>query len=134
MITIFHKPAVASSSRALALLKQFSAQASETATEDQASDHTSQNKLQRSAFELDVKEDPPTGDQLRSIFEYVGDAQAKGIVKGSTSVSDAIKLLQEDKGRFQAPVVSLYFVFVLVSKGGGLGGYRVVGVTPGASS
>ncbi|MCJ1334197.1 hypothetical protein MMC10_010904 [Thelotrema lepadinum] len=105
VITIFHKPSIASSSRALALLKQISAQASETATEDQASDHTAQNKLQRSAFELDVNEEPPTGDQLRSIFEYVGDAKAKGMVKGATSVTDAIKLLREDGGRFQAPVI-----------------------------
>lgn len=97
--------------RALALLKQISAQASETATEDQAAGHSKQNQLQRSEFELNVSEDVPTGDQLRSIFEYIGDNNAKGMVKGASSVSDAIRLLKEDGRRFVAPVVgSSYFI------------------------
>ena len=90
----------------MALLKQISAQASETATEDQASDHTHQNKTQRSEFELNVTEDIPTSDQLRTIFDYVGANKAKELVEGSHDVSDAIKRLQEDRKRFKAPVVS----------------------------
>ena len=91
--------------RALAVLKQVSATASETATEDQASDHSHQNELQRSEFELNVTEDPPTSDQLRSILEYVGDRRAKDIVSGSRSTSDAIRILKEDSSRFKPPVV-----------------------------
>jgi arsenate reductase-like glutaredoxin family protein len=105
VITIFHKPSIASSQRALALLKRVSAEASETATVDQASDHAAQNKIQRDDFELNVSEEPPTGDQLRSILEYIGPNRAKDLVKGSNSVSEAIRLLHEDKNRFQPPVV-----------------------------
>ncbi|MCJ1445195.1 MAG: hypothetical protein MMC23_005700 [Stictis urceolatum] len=106
VITLFHSPKAQPSIRALALLKQISAQASETATEDQASDHTHQNKTQRSEFELNVTEDIPTSDQLRTIFDYVGANKAKELVEGSHDVSDAIKRLQEDRKRFKAPVVS----------------------------
>lgn len=106
MITLFHKPSSQASIRALAKLKQISASASETATEDQASDHTHQNKVQRSEFELNVTEDPPTSDQLRSILEYVGSDRAKDLVEGSRDTLDAIKRLKEDGKKFKAPVVS----------------------------
>ena len=107
MVTLFHRPQLRSSQRALALLKQVSAEASETATEDQASDHSHQNKIQRSAFELNVTEDAPTSDQLRSIFEYIGDKRAKDVVAGATTPSEAIKMLKEDKSRLKAPIVCL---------------------------
>jgi hypothetical protein len=103
---LFHQPKLQPSVRALALLKQISAEASETATEDQASDHSHQNKIQRAEFELDIQEEPPTGDQLRSILEYAGINKAKEIVEGSHDVNDAVKRLQEDHKRFRAPVVS----------------------------
>ena len=106
VITIFHRSSSAPSTRALALLKQYAAQASETATVDQASDHSSQNKIQRSEFQLDVSEQPPTGDQLRNIWEYVGEKQAKSVVKGATGIAEAIRLMEEDRAKFQAPVVS----------------------------
>ena len=87
------------------MLKQVSAHASETATEDQAADHTHQNKLQRTEFELNVTEDPPTGDQLRTILEYVGSSKANRIVEGAKDAEDAINKLKEDAKRFRAPVV-----------------------------
>ena len=95
--------------RAHTLLKQISAQASETATEDQATDHTAQNKIQRTQFELNVTEDPPTGDQLRTILEYVGSGggRAGQIVEGATDEADALKKLKEDPSRFKPPVVRL---------------------------
>lgn len=105
-ITLFHRPSLSSSTRVLTLLKQASAQASETATEDQASDHTHQNKIQRSEFELNVTEEPPTTDQLRSILEYVGGSRAKDVVEGARNEADAIKTLAQDPSKFRAPIVS----------------------------
>ncbi|KAL9106647.1 MAG: hypothetical protein Q9227_008367 [Pyrenula ochraceoflavens] len=92
--------------RALALLKQCSAQASETATEDQASDHTHQNKIQRSSFELDVQEDPPTSDQLRSVLDYLGgDGKAGQVVKGASGLSEALQQIKQNNDAFQRPVI-----------------------------
>ena len=105
VITLFHKPSVPSSLRVLTLLKQVSAHASETATEDQAADHTHQNKLQRTEFQLNVTEDPPTGDQLRTILEYTGENKAGQIVAGARGATDAMQTLAKDIGKFKAPVV-----------------------------
>lgn len=107
-ITLFHRPSLPSSIRVLNILKQASAQASETATEDQASDHSHQNKLQRTAFKLDVTENPPTSDQLRTILEYVGGTRAKEVVDGARNEIDAMRSLGQDPSRFKAPVVSVY--------------------------
>ena len=90
------------------MLKQISAHASETATEDQATDHTHQNKLQRTQFELNVTEEPPTGDQLRTILEYIGESKAPQIVEGAKDTEDAIRKLKEDAKRFKSPVVCTY--------------------------
>ena len=95
-----------SSLRVLTLLKQVSAHASETATEDQATDHTHQNKLQRTEFELNITEDPPTEDQLRTILEYMGARHAGRLIEGAADMGDAIKRLREDPKRFRPPVVS----------------------------
>lgn len=106
-ITLFHRPSLSSSTRVLTLLKQASAQASETAAEDQASDHIHQNEIQRSEFELNITEEPPTRDQLRTILEYVGGSRAKDIVEGARNEADAIKTLAHDPSKFRAPVVRL---------------------------
>ena len=89
----------------LTLLKQVSAQASETATEDQAADHTHQNKLQRTEFELNITEDPPTTDQMRTILEYMGAHNAGRLVEGAKDIRDAINKLGENPKRFKPPVV-----------------------------
>lgn len=94
------------SSRVLTLLKQASAEASETATADQALHHSHQTKDQRPEFELDVTEEPPTSDQFRSILDYVGAHRAKDLVEGATDASDAIRRLSEHGGAFKRPVVS----------------------------
>ncbi|MCJ1344054.1 hypothetical protein MMC31_002254 [Peltigera leucophlebia] len=83
---------------------QASAQASETATEDQALNHSHQNRIQRSEFELNITEEPPTSDQLRSILEYVGGSRAKDVVEGARNEADAIKILAQDPSKFRAPV------------------------------
>ena len=84
-----------------------SAHASETATEDQAADHTHQNKLQRTEFELNITEDPPTSDQLRSIMEYVGAKKASWLIEGAQDEADALRKLGENPQRFKPPVVSI---------------------------
>ena len=106
MITLFHKPSAASSVRIATLLKQASAHAAETATEDQASDHSHQTQLtNREPFELEITENAPTPDQLRSILEYVGVGKASQLIKGASSQSDALKKLKENSENFLRPVV-----------------------------
>jgi arsenate reductase-like glutaredoxin family protein len=105
VITLFHKPSIQASTRIATLLKQASAQSQEYATEDQASDHSHQ-QTSREPFELDITENPPTKDQLKSIFEYVGGSKIAQLVKGASSQSDALKKLQEDPDNFVRPVVS----------------------------
>lgn len=92
--------------RVQTLLKQGSATASEHATEDQASDHSSQSTPRREPFELNITEDPPTPDQLKSILEYVGAQRASTIVKGAKDEADAMRKLKENAENFQRPVVS----------------------------
>lgn len=87
------------------LLKQVSANASEHATEDQASDHASKSKPQRAQFELEVTEAAPTADQLHSILEYVGGQKASTIIKGAKDEADAMKKLKENAENFLGPVV-----------------------------
>ena len=110
VITLFHKPSLPASIRVHTILKQASAHASETATEDQATDHSHQNKMQRTEFELNVTEDSPTTDQLRTILEYVGARRAKDIVDGAKDEGDALRRLKEDKGRFRPPVVGISLI------------------------
>ncbi|KAI9838924.1 MAG: hypothetical protein M1819_004132 [Sarea resinae] len=105
VITLFHKPSSSASLRALTVLKQASANASETATEDQATDHTAQNKAQRTEFDLDVTENAPTSDQLRSILEYVGSESAGELVKGARDEADAMRKLRESAENFKRPVI-----------------------------
>ncbi|KAI4120296.1 MAG: hypothetical protein LQ338_007115 [Usnochroma carphineum] len=107
VITLFHKASSPASVRAQTLLKQVSAHASETATEDQATDHAPQNKVQRTEFELNVTEDPPTSDQLRTILEYVGSGAGRAgqIVEGAADEADALRKLKEDPNKFRRPVI-----------------------------
>ena len=90
----------------LNLLKQTSATASESATIDQATDHTAQNELQRSEFDLDITEAAPTSDQLSTILDYAGGNMGT-IVKGATSKEDAWAKLRQSADAFQRPVVGL---------------------------
>ena len=64
-----------------------------------------QMNAQRSEFELNVTEAPPTSDQLRSILEYIGIRKVGDVVKGATDESDAMKRLKENADNFQRPVV-----------------------------
>ena len=50
-------------------------------------------------------EDPPTGDQLRSILEYVGPRRAGDLIKGARGEAEAMRKLQENGESFVRPVV-----------------------------
>ena len=94
------------------ILKQASAHASEAATEDQASDHSHQNKhVQREPFELEVTEETPTEDQLRSVLEYVGAGKLSQLVQGASSESDAMSKIKSSADSFQRPVVSHQLIY-----------------------
>lgn len=110
VITLFHKPALPASLRVQSLLKQASATASGHATEDQASDHSHQTHPHRQEFELEVTEEPPTPDQLKSILEYVGAQKASTIIKGAKDEADAMKKLKENADNLNRPIVCFSFV------------------------
>ncbi|KAJ5742692.1 uncharacterized protein N7511_011093 [Penicillium nucicola] len=115
-ITLFHSPKLAASTRTLNILKQASASAGETATEDQASDHSTHAQQQRGEFELEVTTSPPTTDQLRSILDYISPVSGVGgqgnkttygvaeLVKGARDAEDALKKFKEDNETFTRPV------------------------------
>lgn len=105
VITLFHKASSPASVRVHTLLKQVSANATEYATEDQASDHSAQTKPQRAEFQLDVTEEAPTPDQLTNILEYIKPQPASVIIKGAKDDADAMKKLRENPENFQRPVV-----------------------------
>ncbi|OIW30842.1 DUF1687-domain-containing protein [Coniochaeta ligniaria NRRL 30616] len=103
IITLFHKSNTPASTKVLTLLKQVSANASEAATEDQASDHSAQTDPKRAEFDLDVTEKPPTPDQLRTILDYVGNPSA--VISGASTVDEAMKKFKQDAESFKRPVV-----------------------------
>ena len=63
--------------------------------------------MQRSEFQLDVTEEPPTTDQLRSIMEYVGEFKCGQLLEGSRTAGEAMKLLKQSPDSFRRPVVGL---------------------------
>lgn len=89
------------------LLKQASANATEHATEDQASDHSAQTTPHRAEFELNITEDPPTPDQLQTILQYVGKPGISAVIKGAESESQALKIFKQSAEAFQRPVVRI---------------------------
>lgn len=92
--------------RAHTILKQANAQSVATATEDQASSHDAQNKAERTEFQLDVTEEPPTADQLKNILEYLGGPSAVGkIIEGAKDETDALRRMKADANTFQRPLV-----------------------------
>ncbi|KAK2746499.1 hypothetical protein FQN57_003125 [Myotisia sp. PD_48] len=109
IITLFHKPSIPSSARALELLQKAS-----TATQ-QASVENGTSPLRKSAFELEVTENPPTPDQLRLIMEYMDDSvlgrggvgvgKPGELVNEAHDRSDALKKLKENGDKFIRPVV-----------------------------
>ncbi|GAW23700.1 hypothetical protein ANO14919_132750 [Xylariales sp. No.14919] len=105
IVTLFHKAGSPASVRAATVLKQASANATESATEDQASDHSHQTNPHRPDFELNITEDPPTADQLKTILEYVGKNKISSVIKGATTENEALKKFKESADNLKRPVV-----------------------------
>lgn len=72
----------------------------------QIPDTSDQARTQRKDFELEVTEQPPTGDQLRSILEYVGAQRAGDLVKGARGEAEAMRRVAGSGESFERPVVS----------------------------
>jgi hypothetical protein len=92
--------------RVATLLKQVSANASQSATEDQASDHSHQTKATRPEFELQITEDTPTRDQVYNILEYLGPNKIGSVIPGTSTLDQAMKKFKESTDNFKRPVVS----------------------------
>ncbi|KAH6697085.1 thioredoxin-like protein [Plectosphaerella plurivora] len=103
IITLFSKAGSPASARVVTLLKQVSANSSAPATADQASDHSAARRSEE--FDLDITENHPTADQVKTILEYVGQSKISTIVKGAQNESDALRKFGQDPGSFQRPVV-----------------------------
>ncbi|KAL8295641.1 hypothetical protein RB601_000914 [Gaeumannomyces tritici] len=106
-VTLFHKAGSPASMRVAALLKQVSAQATATATEDQASDHSAQSaqQQQRAEFDLQITEDAPTPDQLKTILEYIGAPSVGAVIKGARTEAEALRTFKQKPDSFQWPLV-----------------------------
>ncbi|GKT66468.1 DUF1687 domain-containing protein [Colletotrichum tofieldiae] len=106
IVTLFHKASSPASVRVANILKQVSANAASGATEDQASDHSVQTnpKKSRAEFELNITEDPPTADQVKTILEYVGKNRISSIIKGASTEQEALRKFQQNSESFQRPV------------------------------
>jgi N-acetylglutamate synthase/N-acetylornithine aminotransferase len=52
----------------------------------------------------DVQEAAPTADQLTSILEYLGPAQAGSVIADATGTTDALKKFKANESLFKAPV------------------------------
>lgn len=52
----------------------------------------------------DVQESAPTADQLASILEYLGPAQAGSVIADATGTTDALKKFKANESLFKAPV------------------------------
>jgi hypothetical protein len=105
IVTLFHKASSPASTRVATLLKQASANATETATEDQASDHTHQSDPKRQEFDLDITEASPTPEQLESILQYVGANKISSVIPGAQTEKEALKKFRESPDSFKRPVV-----------------------------
>jgi hypothetical protein len=53
---------------------------------------------------VDVQESAPTADQLASILEYLGPAQAGSVITDATGTTDALKKFKANESLFKAPV------------------------------
>ncbi|KAI0436512.1 DUF1687-domain-containing protein [Xylaria telfairii] len=98
VVTLFRKAGSPASARAAAVLKQASTNAAEAATEEQTKTH-------RPPFELNITEDLPTRDQLKTILGYVGKSKISSIVQGATSENDALKKFKQSPDSFKQPVI-----------------------------
>ncbi|KAK1750241.1 thioredoxin-like protein [Echria macrotheca] len=106
VIQLFHKAGNPASVRVANLLRQVSAAASESATEDQASNHAAQtNMSRRDPFELNITEDLPTSHQLTTILDYVGKDGISSVVKGANNQNEAVTMFKKNPDSLNRPLV-----------------------------
>ncbi|KAF7548620.1 hypothetical protein G7Z17_g6953 [Cylindrodendrum hubeiense] len=96
IVTLFHKASSPASARVASLLQKASANATAGAATTQAT---------REQFELNITEEPPTDDQVKTILEYIGPSGIASVIPGATDVKDALRKFKESNGNFIRPVV-----------------------------
>lgn len=89
----------------MTFLQQHQANAQNPTTKDQAGAQAAPSATQKANYELDVQEDVPTGDQLKSILEYAGIGKAGTIVEGARDTTDAMERVKRDAAAFNRPIV-----------------------------
>lgn len=98
IITLFHKASSPGSKRVAALLKQVQVEAAE--------------KDLRPEFDLEVTEQPPTLDQVKTILDYVGQPGISSVIKGATSENEALQKFKQSADSFQKPLVCLPCTYI----------------------
>ncbi|KAI1007841.1 hypothetical protein K3495_g388 [Podosphaera aphanis] len=102
VVTLFHKANSPASEKALNILKQACTKSSAVASKNPNCDSL---PLQRDEFQLEVTEELPTQDQLRSILEYAGPSKLNSIVKEAQNKEDALQALRANRLNFQKPII-----------------------------
>ncbi|KAI5464066.1 thioredoxin-like protein [Mariannaea sp. PMI_226] len=97
IITVFHKASSPTSVRVAELLKQLSANSTAGASPNA--------KPSREPFELNVTEEPPTEDQVKTIIEYVGTKGISNVIKDAKSETEALRSFKQNKNSFIRPMV-----------------------------
>ncbi|KAH6887997.1 hypothetical protein B0T10DRAFT_607197 [Thelonectria olida] len=97
IITVFHKASSPASVRVASLLKTLSANSTAGASASATP--------RREPFELNVTEDAPTEDQVKTILEYVGPSGISQIIKEANNEKEALKKFKESNSAFVRPVV-----------------------------
>ena len=65
---------------------------------------SSDGRTPTDVYHVDVQESAPTADQLASILEYLGPAQAGSVITDATGTTDALKKFKANESLFKAPV------------------------------
>ena len=105
------------------ILSRLSAVAAETSnsagsdSQEGSTSSTGPETLKRQAFQLDITDELPTGDQLQTIMEYSQKANIGSIVQGATTINEAFKKYKENPDNFRRPVVSLHRRLACVEPG-----------------
>ncbi|KAH6973494.1 thioredoxin-like protein [Ilyonectria robusta] len=95
IVTLFHKASSPASVRVAGVLQKASARATAGAKTTSA----------REQFDLNITEDPPTEDQVKTILGYVGPSGIASVIKGAKDEKDALRKFKESNGNFIQPVV-----------------------------
>ncbi|EGO53067.1 hypothetical protein NEUTE1DRAFT_92009 [Neurospora tetrasperma FGSC 2508] len=95
-ITLFHKASNPASIRIATLLKQ--AAGSGAAVSDNA-------PAKKSDFELNITEEAPTTEQLRTMLDYVGKTGISSIISNAQNETEALKKFKENGDNLNRPIV-----------------------------